>query len=112
VKEWKRLTLMRDDGEMPIASNLSLSDLATKALADLESKIAAEIRSQRTYDLYKGHWQNHIKPVLGRKTLSKLGPADVLQLVAHLRAEGMAEWTGHAVITTLRHFLAFRRRPG
>jgi integrase len=112
VTEWKKRSSARDEGGMPIARNLRLADLAAQALADLDAKAQAGIRSERTHALYVGRWSNFIEPVLGRKTLSKLGPADILRLVARLRQDGHAEWTAHGIITVLRFVLRFARHAG
>jgi integrase len=112
VREWKRLTLKRDDGEMPISRNMRLADVATEALADLEAKAKAGLRSERTYSLYVYRWSAYIRPLLGTRTIGKIGAADVLRLVAKLRADDCPEWTAHGIVTVLRLVLRFARHAG
>jgi integrase len=57
-------------------------------------------------------WRRHIEPRLGSKRLNKLGPRDVLNLVADLREEGHAEWTVHGITVVLRFVLRHARHAG
>jgi integrase len=109
---WKKASAKRDEGGMPLAQNLTLNAVAVESFADLETRVKAGTRSQRTLDEYRSAWRIHLGPLLGRKRLSRLGPRDVLQLVAWMRHEGLSEWTSHGRITVLRTVLRFARRAG
>jgi integrase len=114
---WKKKGAQRDEGRRPLSQNLTLDAVAVEAFADMESMVAAGIRSQRTLDEYRRGWLLHVGPVLGRKRLSKLAPRDVLAFQERLRRptkdrKALAEWTVHGQLTTLRMVLRFARRAG
>jgi integrase len=116
---WKKASAERDEGGRPLSQNVALAVVAAEAFADLESRVAAGTRSQRTLDGYRGHWTHYIEPAFGRKRVSKLDARDVLALVARLRSlpreggnSGLAEWTIANVITCLRMILRFGRQAG
>jgi integrase len=109
---WKKTSASRDEGGRPLARDVRLSVVAAEALADLDAKAAAGLRSKRTHASYVTNWELHLKPPLGNKRLARITPQDVLRLVASLRLQGLAEWTASAVITTLRTILRFARHAG
>ncbi len=116
---WKRASAERDDGARPLSLNVSLAVVAAEAFADMEARVGAGTRSQRTLDGYRSHWRMHIEPVLGWKKISRLNSRDVLALIARLRTlprkeseDGLAEWTVANVVTCLRMILRFGRHAG
>jgi integrase len=109
---WKKASASRDEGGRPLARDLRLAVVAAEALADLEAKADAGLRSHRTHAAYVTNWTRHIAPALGNKRLAKITPHDILRLVAALRAQGLAEWTASAVVTTLRAILRHARHAG
>jgi integrase len=116
---WKKASARRDEGGRPLSLNVTLAAVAAEAFADLEARVLAGTRSQRTLDGYRGDWTRYIEPSLGRKKVSKIESRDVLTLIAKLRSlrreggkEGLAEWTVSGVITCLRVILRFARHSG
>jgi integrase len=116
---WKKRSAKRDEGGRPLSHNVSLSEVAEQAFLDLEARVAAGTRSQRTLDRYRADWGRYIAPGLGRKRISRIDSRDVLDLVAKLRKlhrkggkVGLAEWTASGVITCLRMILRFARHAG
>ena len=116
---WKTASAMRDEGGRPLSLNVTLGAVAAEAFADLEARVVAGTRSQRTLDGYLGDWTRYIEPSLGRKKISKVESKDVLMLIGNLRSlrreggkEGLAEWTVSGVITSLRMILRFARHSG
>ncbi len=55
-----------------------------------------------TLTSYRGHVDNHIRPLLGGIRVAKLRPADVRRLVAELERKGLSPATVRLVVTTLR----------
>lgn len=99
--------------------SITLAQVANEALADLEARVRARTRSERTIAGYRSHWSRYIDPALGRKKISKVEARDILALIAHLRdlprtrgKRGLAEWTVANVITCLRMILRFARHAG
>jgi integrase len=113
ITAWKKLSAQRDDGGAPLARNMRLADVAAEALAELEAKVAAGLRSQRTHDGYLSHWNRYISSSpLARKRLARISGKDVLALVSSLRKQGLAEWSAHGVVTCLRMILRYARHAG
>ena len=109
---WKKASANRDEGGRPLTRDLRLSAVASEALADLEAKAVAGLRSRRTHRGYLTIWVRHLEPKLGRKRLARIGAQDILYLVADLREQGLAEWTCASIITTLRMILALCEARG
>jgi integrase len=116
---WKKASSQRDEGARPLSQNVTLAAVAEQALADLEARVRAGTRSERTIGGYRSHWSRYIEPALGRKKVSRLEARDILTLIANLRTfrgkrgkSGLAEWTVANVITCLRMILRFGRHAG
>ena len=79
----------------------------------LDRRMAGTVRSD-TLDGYRRDLNNHVKPRLGQKQLTKITPADLNDLYAHLlehgrlsrrQSSGLAPATVHGIHTTLHHAL-------
>ena len=79
----------------------------------LDRRMAGTVRSD-TLDGYRRDLNSHVKPRLGQKQLTKITPADLNDLYAHLlehgrlsrrQSSGLAPATVHGIHTTLHHAL-------
>ena len=79
----------------------------------LDRRMAGTVRGD-TLDGYRRDLNNHVKPRLGQKQLTKITPADLNDLYAHLlehgrlsrrQSSGLAPATVHGIHTTLHHAL-------
>ncbi len=84
--ERELLQLAAANGELPLSPQMTFEAVATRWLAEFETKVAAGERRERTLDLYRSQLRVHLLPRLGRRRMALLGPDDVAAVRA--RATG------------------------
>ncbi len=77
----------------------------------LDTAVKVKVRGT-TYDRYKQHVENHIKPHLGRVPLDKLSAFQVAQWYRDMTARGVSVWEQHKSGKCLRQALGHAIRFG
>jgi integrase len=108
VERLRAVQHTRDEGLPVIDERVTLARF-------LQTWLDQVVRPQRGYATWQGYEVNvrrHIVPVLGKRTLAKLSPADVQALINMKREEGLAPRTVQYVHATLRAALGVALRWG
>jgi integrase len=95
---------VRDDPRLTEASELAMQAMWQRTNLTGKGKV-----SERTVEGHEQRLRDYVHPLLGHRKLSTIRKADVLGLIAAVRAEGRADWTVHHVTTALRCVLRYAR---
>jgi integrase len=99
-------------GLLPPPSRLTFAQLAETWLEGFEALVAAGERGERTLENYRYHLDKHLLPALGRKRLPEITTDDIAQLIARLRAQGLAAKTINGALVPLGRILQHALRRG
>jgi integrase len=99
-------------GQLPTPSRLTFADLAETWLEGFEALVAAGERGERTLENYRYHLDKHLLPAFGRKRLAEITTDDIAQLIARLRARGLAAKTINGALVPLGRILQHALRRG
>ena len=99
-------------GDMPLSPRLTFAEVAGRWLAEFEDKVAAEVRRERTLDLYRSQLHRHLLPRLGRRRLSLITADDVVSVTRELQAAGLSPWTIKRILAALSCVFTFALRRG
>jgi integrase len=108
VAKLRKAQATLEKGQPLLDGRLTVADFLDRWLSEV-------VKPRRSH----GHWRNceayvrlHIKPVIGKMTLSKLNASDVEAMINATRAKGVAPDTVRLVHATLRAALTVARRWG
>ncbi|HYZ76060.1 MAG TPA: tyrosine-type recombinase/integrase [Gaiellaceae bacterium] len=99
-------------GQLPPSSRLTFAQLAENWLQGFEALVAAGERGERTLENYRYHLDKHLLPAFGRKRLPEITTDDIAQLIARLRAQGLAAKTINGALVPLGRILQHALRRG
>jgi integrase len=99
-------------GLLPPPSRLTFAQLAATWLEGFEALVAVGERGERTLENYRYHLNKHLLPALGRKRLTEITTDDIAQLIARLRAQGLAAKTINGALVPLGRILQHALRRG
>ena len=99
-------------GELPLSPRLTFAEVATRWLAEFETKVAAGERRDRTLDLYRSQLRRHLLPRLGRRRLALITADDVVAVMRELQADGLSPWTVKRILGALSCVFTFALRRG
>src|ERR687885_653947 len=99
-------------GLLPPPTRLTFVQLAESWLEGFEALVAAGERGERTLENYRYHLDKHLLPALGRKQLTEITTDDIAQLIARLRARGLAAKTINGALVPLGRILQHALRRG
>jgi integrase len=94
-----------EDGLEPVASKVTLDELAERRWTSLEGRVASGERASGTLDADRILYDKHLRPWGGRIKVQKLTPSHVAELVAAKRREGYAPGTIARIYAVLRTLL-------
>jgi integrase len=94
-------------GELVSPSRLTFGDAAEEFFAITEALVASGERSQRTLDLYRQRYRQHIAPTVARRRVQDVRPEDIGAIFAEQRRKGLASWTVAGTQTVISAILTF-----
>jgi integrase len=112
VRQRQLLQSFARSGELPLSPRLTFAEVATRWLADFETKVAAGERRDRTLDLYRSQLRRHLLPRLGRRRLALITADDVVAVMRELQADGLSPWTVKRILGALSCVFTFALRRG
>lgn len=98
-------------GEIVVSSRLTFTEVAEEFFALMETLVATGERSQRTLDLYRQRFKNHIEPTLGRRRVQDVRAEHIASIYATQRGSSLAAWTisgTHTIISGIVRFALTR----
>jgi integrase len=95
-----------------VSPRLTFAEVATRWLAEFESKVAAGERRERTLDLYRSQLHRHLIPRLGRRRLVLITPDDVVAVSRELQADGLSPWTVKRILGAVSSVFTYALRRG
>ena len=86
----------------PSSPRLALfAEVASRWLADFETRVATGERRQRTLEHYRHALARHLLPALGHRQLQPITADDLATLVSDLRAKQLSPWTVSGLLVPL-----------
>ena len=106
------LSAKAQQGELPAPMRITFAKLAETWIEGFAAQVASGERSERTLEHYRYHLDRHLLPALGKRPLQELTTDDCAQLIATLRAKGLAPKTIAGALVPLGRILALALRRG
>lgn len=93
---------------IPDKATVTVGQAADKFLLDFEAYVKAGTREQSTYNQYKSHVENHIKPAkIGTALVAHLDALQCQEFVKELSKNGVTDTQAAKIMTTLRMIVSF-----
>lgn len=107
-----QLIAKAERGELATPTRLTFAELAASWLEGYAALVAAEERSPRTLENYSYFLNKHLLPVFGRRRLQEISTDDIAELIAAMRAKGLAAKTINNALVPLGRILSHALRRG